>query len=403
MLSEINAHVVSVFVGSKDAVIVEKTLVKNPFKGCELLLRCSKKTTPMVWQQTVTIHKQLSEATRAVRIVNANDEFLLHLKTAMDNDTVIRDKFIDIARKGFQNTQDVLYVQCHKLHKETLSVWIKQYIERQHFPNNSSTKPKVDDGARYDPDKSAKASKGGNEPASGDVAPLTKFHYMLNNESFRATSIASGNNSRGKSQRSQRSRQGQSFPTHVDLDVMSWAGVVKKGKEGYPRKVAGDNSSLQSAESDRSTIQSFKSQREQELEDMVDKLSIENNKLKKSQRAAMEAQQALLKANKELADQMSQVQLQLATVKDDIREEFDQKLKKMFQILNFTQHPDLPSTYDQASTPPRQTKMKARENSIISPIKKKQDNKSTPMQTNPFAADNPNRDQNMRQYLTETV
>ena len=61
-----NAHVVSVFVGSKDAAIVEKTLLKSPFQGCEIPLRCSKKTNLTAWQQTIAIHKQLSEATRAI-------------------------------------------------------------------------------------------------------------------------------------------------------------------------------------------------------------------------------------------------------------------------------------------------------------------------------------------------
>ena len=55
-----NAHNVSVFVGSKDAAIVEKTLLKSPFQGCELLFQCSKKTNPTAWQQTSAIHKQLS-------------------------------------------------------------------------------------------------------------------------------------------------------------------------------------------------------------------------------------------------------------------------------------------------------------------------------------------------------
>ena len=94
---EENAHVVSAFVGSKDATMVEKTLLKNPFKGCKMLLRCSKKSTPTIWKQTIAIHKQLSEATQAVQIVNADDRFLATLKTAMDADDSISDKYIDIA------------------------------------------------------------------------------------------------------------------------------------------------------------------------------------------------------------------------------------------------------------------------------------------------------------------
>ena len=132
---------------------------------------------------------------------------------------------------------------------------------------------------------------------------------------------------------------------------------------------------------------------------MVDRLSTENNELKKSQRAALEAQKALLKANQELAAQMSQVQSQLATVKDDIRQEFDEKLRNMLQMLNLVHPLGLPSTSDPQSTPPRQAKMKAKDNPVTPTVKKKLDTKSTPMMTNPFAIDNPNRDRNMYQYL----
>ena len=168
---------------------------------------------------------------------------------------------------------------------------------------------------------------------------------------------------------------------------------------GDSSNMAGDNSSLQLAESDPSTIQSSKSQREQELKAMVDKWSIENTELKKSQKVALEAEKTLLKANKEMAEQMHLVQSQLVTVKDDIRQEFDQKFIHMFHMINLMQHPGIPLPSAIHSTPPRQaTKTKASKNSIVSPVKKKVDNKGTPMQTNPFAADNPNRDRNMQQY-----
>ena len=77
-------------------------------------------------------------------------------------------------------------------------------------------------------------------------------------------------------------------------------------------------------------------------------------------------------------------------------------LKNMFCMINLMQHPGIPLPSALHSTPPRQaTKTKASKNSIASPVKNKVDNKSTPMQTNPFAADNPNRDCNMQQYLLQ--
>ena len=142
---------------------------------------------------------------------------------------------------------------------------------------------------------------------------------MLNNESYRAASIASGNVSRNHSYRSGTDSPGircHRISQHM-LILMSCCGtgVVKRSpaQGGNPSNVAGDNSSLQSAELDCSTIQTIQSQWEQELEAMVDKLSIENTKLKKSQKVALEAQRTLLKVNKEMAEQMHLVQSQLAT------------------------------------------------------------------------------------------
>ena len=131
---------------------------------------------------------------------------------------------------------------------------------------------------------------------------------------------------------------------------------------------------------------------------MVEKLNIKNSELKKSQEIALQAQQELLKANRELAAQMSQVQFQLSTVKEDIRQEFDEKMKKMLQMISFIQYPGNPTPYDHPGISSRPTKTKPPENSITSPVKKKQDMKGSPMQ-NPFAADNPDRDTNMKQYL----
>ena len=131
-------------------------------------------------------------------------------------------------------------------------------------------------------------------------APLTKFHYMHGDESFKAAN--SETESKGRSSRStggQRSRGSTSIPTHVDLDVSSWADVVRKRisktREGGTR--SGDNHSQQSQETDKSTIASVKSHREQELENMVEKLSIENVELKQAQQITLQSQQELMEAN----------------------------------------------------------------------------------------------------------
>ena len=63
----------------------------------------------------------------------------------MENDESVNCKYVDIACKGFQDKQDVLYVQCHQVHKETLTAWIKKFIINLNLPANN-TNPQVDDG-----------------------------------------------------------------------------------------------------------------------------------------------------------------------------------------------------------------------------------------------------------------
>ena len=63
---------------------------------CELLIRKIKKTNPEEWAKSVQVHTELSKATRAVKILNDDDAFLSHLRTAMDQDTFVCCKFVNI-------------------------------------------------------------------------------------------------------------------------------------------------------------------------------------------------------------------------------------------------------------------------------------------------------------------
>ena len=162
----------------------------------------------------------------------------------------------------------------------------------------------------------------------------------------------------------------------MDLDVSSWADVVKK-RISKPRKGGidlGENHSQQSQETDKSTIASVKSHREQELEIMVEQLSIENVELKQAQQVTIQSQQELMKANQELITQVQIMRSQLATMKDDIRKEFDTKIDTIFELFWSQQtesQPPLPH-----SKVPRDTDVG---NTNESPVRKKQDSKSTPM------------------------
>ena len=115
--TEGNAHVVSVFAGAKDATAIETCLQQHPFTECELLLKKYKRSNPEEWKKTIEVHQELSEATRAVKVVNADDNFLRQLRLAISQDELVRCKYVDIARKGFQDARNTLYVQCHQKHK----------------------------------------------------------------------------------------------------------------------------------------------------------------------------------------------------------------------------------------------------------------------------------------------
>ena len=96
-----NAHVVSVFAGARDVTAIEMCLQQHPFTECELLLRKYKITCPEEWQKSLEVHKELSKSTRAVNIVNADDNFLSKLQTAMASDNSVRCKYVDILREKF--------------------------------------------------------------------------------------------------------------------------------------------------------------------------------------------------------------------------------------------------------------------------------------------------------------
>ena len=74
--TEGNAHVVSVFARAKDATAIEACLQQHPFKECKLLLKKYKRSNPEEWKKSIKVHQELSEATPAVKVVNADDNFL---------------------------------------------------------------------------------------------------------------------------------------------------------------------------------------------------------------------------------------------------------------------------------------------------------------------------------------
>ena len=241
-----------------------------------------------------------------------------------------------------------MFVQCHQCHKDLITAWVKKYISGLGLPQDASN-PRVDDSRSV----AHRISMGDAKQAASQAAatvPLTKFHYMHGDASYKATSVDSG--SKGRSSRSSKFKKPAKVPTHIDLDVTSWANVVKKRSSipgGSPWQhhatrvgTQCDNSSQQSGGSDKSTIQSGKSLREQELEAMVDKLSSENEELKHFHQATLAAQQELIDTNNWLMDQITQVQSQLSTVKDDMRQEFDYKFNMLFKMVTGSQSTPTP-------------------------------------------------------------
>ena len=378
--TEGNAHVVSVFAGSKDVAVIEKCLQQNPFTECELLLRRYKTTNPDEWHKSLEVHKELSKSTRAVKVVHADDSFLTNLRGAMENDKSVRCKYVDIARKGFQDHRDILYVQCHQNHKAALTSWIKNYISSLPHQSGDTPGPRVDDIYTSQSDKRTQSSRQ-SDSQTINTTPLTKFHYMHGDDTFKA--MHSEAESKGRSKRSigRRSKGSSSIPTHVDLDVSSWADVVKrrssKNAIALPQS---DNQSQQSHGSDRSTLPSIKSQREQELEVIVNKLSQENKDLKQAQESTLQSQQALVKANKELLQQVQLMQTQLATVKEDIRKEFDSKFDTILDLFRGNPYTDQQLHLSTTS------RSKSQSDSGKSPARKKPDNKNSPTVDVPMGA-----------------
>ena len=212
---------------------------------------------------------------------------------------------------------------------------MKQYISSLNLPNDQPHIPRVDDGYQSQQDKTNLSSKH-SENRTINTTPLTKFHYMHGDDSFKAINSETG--SKGRSRRSSsgwRSKGSNSIPTHVDLDVSSWADVVKQrvSMHGDIDTGYGDNNSQQSHGSDKSTIPSVKSHRKQELEIMVDNLHKENNTLKQAHEATLQSQQQLMKTNQDLIAQVQIMQTQLTTVKEDIRKEFDQKFEQILDLF----------------------------------------------------------------------
>ena len=105
---------------------------------------------------------------------------------------------------------------------------------------------------------------------------------------------------------------------------------------------------------------------------MVDKLNKENTTLKQAHEATLRTQQKLMETNQDLIAQVQIMQTQLATVKEDIRQEFDQKFE---QILDLFRGQSLSAGAFPTTKTPREDSPSA---SGDSPARKKPDNKTTP-------------------------
>ena len=299
------AHVVSVFAGVKDARAIEACLKRHLFKECKILLKKHKHSNQEQWQWSIEVHKELSKATRAVKVVNADDSFLSQLRGAMEQDASVNCKVVDLACKGFHESGGILYVQCHQLHTDTLTAWIKTYIGNLNVPPNHAKNPRVGNAIYMQPEKK-------NDRPSGSKTPtLRTQRNLLNFTTCTETNLLF---------KLQVQRQGPR-DTRVNPLVedkvedliayqLMWIWVFLHGlmwwKSKYPRPGKEvldsviDNYSQQSQETNKSTIALVKSHWKQELESLVEKLSIENMELKQVQQIISQSQQELMEANQEL-------------------------------------------------------------------------------------------------------
>ena len=146
----------------------------------------------------------MSELTLVVKVVNANDNLLNNLWSAMDKDNSVQCKYVDIARKGFQDTRNILYVQCHQNHKATLMAWIKKYISNTPQLEGGKNAPRVDESYISPSNKKSNHSRQ-SDNQTANTALLTEFHYVHGDELYRA--MPSEAESKGHSKRSSLERR----------------------------------------------------------------------------------------------------------------------------------------------------------------------------------------------------
>jgi hypothetical protein len=118
------SEVISLFVGKKDADTTLETLKKSAFPDCEIVMKSLRKGNPEEWNKKLQIHNALSDHSRAIKIYEVTESLREKLGQLIAADAEAYTKVIDIARVGFEGSDNVLYIQCHGAHKTWLTDWI---------------------------------------------------------------------------------------------------------------------------------------------------------------------------------------------------------------------------------------------------------------------------------------
>jgi hypothetical protein len=360
-VDDVQANVITLFVGNQDATLVESCLTRNPFPGIDLIMYSLKRKGKNSYKSQLQLHNVLVNDSKAIKLCNIDESTEVKLRKACDEDSEARRTIIDFAKYKSSGADRVLYVQCQASSKTWVTEWLT--IQLQSIQTTSPVKPSIDANSTY-------SSPLQNRQRQNQISYQSRFNHILKDGLYSPSD--------SKSTKSAPTRW--VIPPAIAVSKVSYSSVTGgSGYDGYsgygayggynksPTSNQSDQSSVSSP--DKSTTSSMKTKREIELEELVDELNKKN--------------EALNRTNKDLENKISQfeaktaahiAQLEATTTAqqkdlETVRKDFEKKFAKMEELLRY-QFNDSP-TDDEHSPSSSPNGDRKRRNVHDTPIKMK--------------------------------
>ena len=179
----ITSHTVSVFVGATDVSRVSAFFQQHPFNQPCFIPQEARRGNPDDFEKHLKLHNHMQDNSGALKIENATDKFVSHLRAHAI--THLQTQVIDVSHK--QTERSVVYVQCLKPARESLSETIQQFISEWSLQNTDETAPTLVHQPGFDQQSFATNSTLTQPTVAATVTP---WDFLLKESDFNHNSTA---------------------------------------------------------------------------------------------------------------------------------------------------------------------------------------------------------------------